>query len=265
MRYHSPYLTLGMGITLALTVSATDIAAQACTLEYRRADNMWANWGRADGYLGAETITLQPGQKKVFVTDWAYEKQRNDGTNFYGSHLRLAVNRGTVPVQFRLRGPLQFLKQGVFGGSLASRLKAVLIAAGSIPGLRPGDTAQYRHDLMEVICPEAPATVTATATTPPPEPPPAPVVLSLTGTPATLTTTSLSVTVEARDATTSAPLTGQVTINGVTGAVGQAITFTRCSETIELETTRITRTRTIRVPCEGVVKISGYPDTYFTF
>lgn len=260
MRYRTPYLTLGMGITLALTVSASDIAAQACTLEYWRADNMWSNWGRADGYLGAETITLQPGTKKVFSTDWAYEKQRNDGTNFYGSHLRRAINRGTVPVQVRLRGPLQFLK-----GGMANALKAVLIAQGGLPGLRPGDTTHYRHDLMEVICPPVVVTATTTATTPPPEPPPAPVVLSLTGTPATLTTTSLSVTVEARDATTSAPLTGQVTINGVTGAVGQAVTFARCSETIEFESTRITRTRTIRVPCEGVVKISGYPDTYFTF
>lgn len=262
MRYRSPYLTLGMGITLALSVSATDIAAQACTLEYWRADNMWSNWGRADGYLGAETITLQPGQKKVFATDWSYEKQRNDGTNFYGSHLRRAINRGTVPVQLRLRGPLQFLKLTPALGGVASKLTAVLIAQGGVPGLKAGDTAHYRHDLAEVICPPAQATATVA---PPPEPPPAPVVLSLTGTPATLTTTSLAVTVEARDPATSAPLTGQVTINGVTGAVGQAITFSRCVETIEVEGTKITRARTIRVPCEGVVKISGYPDAYFTF
>lgn len=262
MRYRSSYLTLGMGLTLALTVSAADIAAQACTLEYRRADNMWSDWGRADGYLGIETITLQPGQKRVFATDWSYEKQRNDGTNFYGSHLRLAVNRGTVPVQLRLRGPLHFI-QGGLAGALASKLTAVAIAKGSVPGLPPGDTAQYRHDLAEVICPEAQATVTAATATA--APPPAPVVLSLTGTPATLTTTSLAVTVQARDATTAAPLTGQITINGVTGATGQAITFSRCIETIELEGSRVTRTRTIRIPCEGVVKISGYPDTYFTF
>lgn len=268
MRYRSPYLTLGMGITLALTVSATDIAAQACTLEYRRADNMWANWGRADGYLGVETITLQPGQKRVFVTDWAYEKKANDGTNFYGSHLRMAVNRGTVPVQLSLRGPLQFIKGGLrgamsaFGGPAPSA--AVSIAKGSVPGLPPGDTALYRHDLAEVICPAAQATVTASMATAAP-PPPAPVVLSLIGTPATLTTTSLSLTVQANDVATGAPLTGQVMINGATGATGQAITFNRCSETLELEGSRITRTRTIRIPCEGTVKISGYPDTYFTF
>ena len=262
MRYRSTYLTLGVGLTLALSVTAADVAAQACTLEYRRADNMWANWGRADGYLGIETITLQPGQKRVFVTDWAYEKKANDGTNYYGSHLRLAVNRGTVPVQLRLRGPLQFLRGGLTG-AVASKLTAVVIPKGSVPGLRPGDTAQYRHDLAEVICPEVPATVTPA---PPPEPPPAPVVLSLTGTPATPTTTSLAVTIQANAAATGAPLTGQVAINGVTGATGQAVTFTRCTETFEFEDTRgVTRTRTVRVPCEGVVKISGYPDTYFTF
>ena len=262
MRYRSSYLTLGMGLTLALSVSAGSVAAQACTLEYWRADNMWSNWGRADGYLGAETITLQPGTKRVFATDWSYEKQRNDGTNFYGSHLRRAINRGTVPVQLRLRGPLQFLKLTPTLGGVASKLQAVLIAQGGVPGLKPGDTAHYRHDLAEVICPPAPTTATVA---PPPEPPPAPVVLSLTGTPATLTTTSLAVTVEARDPASGAPLTGQVAINGVTGATGQAITFNRCVETIELEGSRVTRTRTIRIPCEGVVKISGYPDTYFTF
>src|SRR5687767_10165879 len=118
MRYRSSYLTLGMGLMLPLSVSAGSVAAQACTLEYWRADNMWSNWRRADGYLGAETITLQPGQKKVFATDWSYEKQRNDGTNFYGSHLRRAINRGTGPLQLRLRGPLQFLKlvPSVMGG-----------------------------------------------------------------------------------------------------------------------------------------------------
>ncbi len=57
-------------------------------LDYWRADNMWAAFGRPDGDLGQETISLQPGQKRVFVTDWKYEKKRNDGTNYYGSHGR---------------------------------------------------------------------------------------------------------------------------------------------------------------------------------
>jgi hypothetical protein len=263
MRLRSRNLFLGFGLMLALTMSARATTAQVCTLEYRRADNMWANWGRADGYLGAETITLQPGQKKVFATDWAYEKQRNDGTNFYGSHLRLAVNRGTVPVQLRLRGPDHFLKlvRSMVRDAL-SPLKPTTIAKGSVPGLHPGDTAQYRHDLAEVICPAAQATATA----PPPEPPPPPVLLSLTGTPATPTTPTIAVTVAAEDVNTRAPLSGQVEINGVAGATGQPITFARCSETLEITDARgVTRTRTIRVPCEGTVKIAGYPDSHFTF
>ena len=262
MRCRLHNLPLVLGLMVALTVSAKPIAAQSCILEYRRADNMWANWGRADGYLGIETITLQPGQKKVFVTDWAYEKQRNDGTNFYGSHLRLAVNRGTGPVQLRLRGPSHFIKALMSAAGAIIRQKAAPIAKGSVPGLQPGETAEYRHDLAEVTCPA----VQATATAPPPEPPPQPVLLSLTGTPATATTTTLAVTVAAQDANTGAPLTGQVAINGVAGATGQAITFTRCIETIDITDPRgVTRTRTLRVPCEGSVTISGYPDAYFTF
>jgi len=129
--------------------------------------------------------------------------------------------------------------------------------------LQPGDMAFYRHDLADVSCPGT--QITHTATAPPPEPP-QPVLLSLSGTRATPLTTTLAVTVEAQDANTGAPLTGEVTINGATGATGQAISFTRCSETFELEDTRgVTRTRTARVPCEGTVKITGYPDTYFTF
>jgi hypothetical protein len=31
---------------------------------------MWAAAGRPDGNLGMESINLQPGQKRVFVTDW---------------------------------------------------------------------------------------------------------------------------------------------------------------------------------------------------
>jgi hypothetical protein len=64
------------------------------TLQYWRADNMWAAAGRPDGNLGMEEVTIQPGQKRVFVTDWRYEKQRNDGTNYYGSHGRKLKNPG---------------------------------------------------------------------------------------------------------------------------------------------------------------------------
>jgi hypothetical protein len=256
---------------LGLITVASQASAQTapCVLEYRRADNMWANWGRPDGMLGAETITLQPGQKKVFATDWSYEKQRNDGSNFYGSHLRRAVNRGAGPLQMKLNGP----------GSLFmfARIAAKLVASGtstapydpssgmfmglvigSSPTFQAGDSALFRHDLAEVSCPGATTVVASVA--PPPAPP---VVLSLTG---ARTTTSSTVTVTANDAASGAALTGQVTINGASGELGKEIAFTPCSQTLEYEDTRgVTRSRTVRSPCEGVVKIAGYPDSYFNF
>ena len=272
-------VSLGLGLRLSLAIPARAIAAQSCTLQYYRADNMWATWGT--GNLGAETLTLQAGQNRVFATDWAYEKRRNDGTNYYGSHLRLAVNSGTVPVRVNVRGPMLVLIKprdlALSPTATVSGIKLVVqnvvhyVRAHSLKGLiglgphflQPGDMAFYRHDLADVSCPGT--QITHTATAPPPEPP-QPVLLSLTGTPATALTTTLAVTVEAQDANTGAPLTGQVTINGAAGATGQAISFTRCTETVEFEDTRgVTRTRTVRVPCEGVVTISGYPDTYFTF
>jgi hypothetical protein len=291
MRCRSYPLHLGLGLMVTLTVPAGSVVAQSCTLEYSRANNMWESWGR--GNLGGETITLQAGQRKSFTTDWAYEKQRNDGTSYYGSHLRRAVNRGAVAVQVRVRGPmLVLIKPGGLDlgplasansmPSFASTMQAIKIVVDNVTHyvlaqslndfiklggphyLQPGDIAFYRHDLAEVSCPGVQATHAATA--PPPEPPAQPVLLSLTGTPATATTSTIAVTVEAQDGKTGAPLTGEVSINGVAGTTGQPITFVRCMETIDITDPRgVTRTRTIRVPCEGAVKISGYPDTHFTF
>jgi hypothetical protein len=281
MRCRSHHLALGL--LLALTLPARAISAQSCVLEYHRANTMWAGWGSPSGDLPTENISLNAGQKKVFTTDWAYEKQRNDGTNYYGSHLRYAVNRGTSPVRVSLRGPMLVLikpRDLVLGPTstfasikitvdnvvhyVATHSLSNVIGLGGPHFLQPGDIAFYRHDLAEVSCPGAQATLTATA--PPPPPPAQPILLSLTGTPATPLTTTIAVTVEAQDAKTGAPLTGEVTINGVTGLTGKALTFSRCSDTIEITDPRgVTRTKTIRVPCEGTVKISGYPDTYFTF
>lgn len=65
---------------------------------------MWAAPGRPDGALGTETLTLQPGETKVFTTDWKYEKQRNDGRNYYGSHVRTVRNAGQRPINLVFRG-----------------------------------------------------------------------------------------------------------------------------------------------------------------
>jgi hypothetical protein len=270
MHLHSRYRLALLAASALALVDPGSASAQTtpCVLEYRRADNMWASWGRADGQLGAETIMLQPGQTKAFVIDWSYEKQRNDGANFYGSHLRRAVNRGAGPLQVRVRGPgLMFmfsrllavvsntLQSNYFGTHAGALVKLVL---GSSPTLQPGDSAFFRHDLAAVSCPGA-ATVVASVA-PPPAPP---VVLSLTG---SRTTTGSTVTVTANDAASGASLTGKVTINGASGELGKEITFAHCSGTIEYEDTRgVTRSRTVRAPCEGTVQIAGYSDTSFDF
>jgi hypothetical protein len=107
---------------------------------------MWADFGRPDGFLGVETISLGNGLAKVFVTDWAYEKQRNDGVNYYGSHLRVATNPGAGVVQLRLKNPASAMF-GSIGAAVASKLGGPdwLI-------MKPGDRASFRDDLMEVHC-----------------------------------------------------------------------------------------------------------------
>ncbi|MBC7791047.1 MAG: hypothetical protein H7Z74_13960 [Anaerolineae bacterium] len=132
-------------ITILLVVAmvplgASDPAAtesepqNACVLEYQRADNMWAPEGVPSGALGVENITVQAGQTRLFITDWQYEKKRNDGSNYYGSHLRLATGRGS-PTRLHVKtGP----------GSLDH--KWVTLARGM--------RESFQGDLMEVNCPK---------------------------------------------------------------------------------------------------------------
>ncbi len=119
-------------------------APQPCRLDYQRADNMWAAFGRPDGPLGLETITLQDGQTKVFVTDWKYEKVRNDGTNYYGSHMRIATNPGTRPIKLVIRSAVTNVRD-LFVLSKSGDNKYTV-------RLDPGVTKQFSADLMEVSC-----------------------------------------------------------------------------------------------------------------
>ena len=138
-RSHSRFAALGFALAAlgaaapaapAVTAPASaPAAAQSCTLEYQRADNMWAGQGKPN--LPAETITLEVTQKRALVTDWRYEKQLNDGTTYYGSHLRVATNRGDRPVKLLVRQPGQ----------------------DSWYILSPGQRLTFRHDLVEVACP----------------------------------------------------------------------------------------------------------------
>ncbi|HSQ33035.1 MAG TPA: hypothetical protein VLN49_24445, partial [Gemmatimonadaceae bacterium] len=92
-----------MATTQPVTHTATPVWTGPCRLDYQRADNMWAAFGKPTGTLGTETISLADGQAKLFFTDWKYEKQRNDGSNYYGSHLRIATNPGTRPLKLQIQ------------------------------------------------------------------------------------------------------------------------------------------------------------------
>ena len=135
----------------ASLAAAAPAAAQSCTLEYQRADNMWAGFGRPDGNLGVETITLAAGQTKVFVTDWKYEKQRNDGSNYYGSHLRVMTNKGQRPVRMLLRSSAisDILGSSGLIGAVFTKLS---VSSGQL-ALSAGVRRETKADLVEVSCP----------------------------------------------------------------------------------------------------------------
>ena len=111
----------------------------SCQLEYQRADNMWAPRGVPNGSLGTETIGLAVGQKKAFLTDWKYEKMRNDGTTYYGSHLRIATNRSANAISLTVRGWVGDILSG-------TTLREYTV------GLPPNTSKQFQDDLMNVLC-----------------------------------------------------------------------------------------------------------------
>ena len=114
----------------------------ACRLDFQRADNMWAAFGTPTGSLGAESVSLASGQNKVFITDWKYEKQRNDGSNYYGSHLRIGTNSTSKTIRLHLRS---WTLTGL----------SVLFRTGDDTfwvRLDPNTTTKFQADLMEVFC-----------------------------------------------------------------------------------------------------------------
>jgi hypothetical protein len=155
-RTRSRSLRLALTIAAAASLaSASSAAAQGCGLEYQRADNMWAAFGRPDGGLGVESIALSIGQTKVFVTDWKYEKKRNDGSNYYGSHLRVFTNRGSRPVRLLLRGSsIADLLGSREGGIPVSEgiFTNVTVSSGWLT-IYPGTRRETKADLVEVNCP----------------------------------------------------------------------------------------------------------------
>jgi hypothetical protein len=86
---------------------------------------------------------LPAGGSKVFITDWKYEKTRNDGTTYYGSHMRLLWNRGTHPVRLLIRG-----------WDLNGLLNVVQKASDVWYSTMPAGTGPWlvRADLTEAYC-----------------------------------------------------------------------------------------------------------------
>ena len=126
---------------IAVSAFASQSAlAQNCTLEYRRADNMWAPAGQPSASLGVETATVAKGQARSLLTDWKYEKLRNDGTIYYGSHFRLATNRGTTPVR-------------IYSGLLKQSNEPYSKQSQAYYVVQPGDTKMLRDDIYSIGCP----------------------------------------------------------------------------------------------------------------
>ena len=137
---------------LVLILPAHVLQAQDCVLEYQRADNMWAAFGRPDGALGTETISLKAGESRVFVTDWKYEKTRNDGSNFYGSHLRVATSKGRIPTTVEVVSASATVESML--GNVLEMVRKIAWNRAAVTG-KLNSARQYRADLAVVRCPQA--------------------------------------------------------------------------------------------------------------
>ncbi len=113
---------------------------------------MWAAVGRPDGNLGQETITVADGQMRVFATDWKYEKTRNDGTNFYGSHGRRLKNSGSRPVDVKLTTFNEILPS-MLGQLTAAATAKLLKLPPNFIRLEPGQSVDIKADIQEVRSP----------------------------------------------------------------------------------------------------------------
>lgn len=136
MLAHAHTLLLPLVALTMLGAASADSAPERqgeCRLAYQRAETARAPTGRPEGRLGIETLVLPPGAARAFVTDRRYERSRNDGTRFYGTHLRIAANRGRRPILLRLGLPDW--------------------PGGFVQWITPGETVEYQHDLLEVVCP----------------------------------------------------------------------------------------------------------------
>ena len=146
MLHRNDKIRAGLILSLLMLLSAGHAKAQTtdeCVLEYSRADNMWGSLEDSFRSLGRETIRLQPGQKRAFVTDWRFEKVRNDGSTYYGSHARTHLNRGTRVIKITYKPTAIKVATFYLDPGQASQLKGI---TGSLQATRSGD-------IVEVACP----------------------------------------------------------------------------------------------------------------
>lgn len=118
--------------TMALASAAPAQAENICKLDFRRADGMWGTVESSLTSLGWESITLSPGQSRAFVTDWRFEKTRNDGQTYYGSHGRFFQNSGSRVVKVSI--------------------KSTPVAVFTVY-LDPKASRYLKGDIVEVACP----------------------------------------------------------------------------------------------------------------
>ena len=147
MHTRIPLRRLACAAALLVAVSAGSAHAQSastdqCHLGYARALSMWGDAPEATRN-GWESITLRPGQTKVFSTDWKYEKMKNDGTNYYGSHARYHSSNGNRTVKMTYKpGPFEvktvYLEPGMT--SRGSRYVGTQVIGG------------WSGDIVEVAC-----------------------------------------------------------------------------------------------------------------
>jgi hypothetical protein len=91
-----------------------------------------------------ESITLETGQMRVFVTGWKYEKTRNDGTNYYGSHGRRLTNSSSQVIDVKLTDI----------SNLATGAVSAVLGKTNYIRLKPGQTVNIKADIQEVSVPK---------------------------------------------------------------------------------------------------------------
>lgn len=124
--------------------------AKRCIFEYRRADNAGNQVGLPSNSLGVESVTMRPGERVLFDTNWANEKKKGTPSKRYGSHLRRAVNKGEGTV-VKVRAISNFAS--LVGQNVARGMLAIIRQADpNGTRLDYDQPADFKSDLVSVDC-----------------------------------------------------------------------------------------------------------------